>query len=78
MDTKRAANFYGSFNYIFFIYANITLSDQSDSCSGCRSIVLSLLKIYLDDEEDIKYKSPRSWKCNDKVIVAYSQKQGVL
>ena len=47
MDTKRAANFYGSFNYIFFIYANITLSDQSDSCSGCRSIVLSLLKIYL-------------------------------
>lgn len=47
MDTKRAANFYGSFNYIFFIYANTTLSDQSDSCSGCRSIVFSLLKIYL-------------------------------
>lgn len=42
------------------------------------AIDATLLKIYLDDEEDIKYKSPRSWKCNDKVIVAYSQKQGVL
>lgn len=42
------------------------------------AIDATLLKIYLDDKEDIEYKSPRSWKCNDKIIVAYSQKQGVL
>lgn len=42
------------------------------------AIDATLLKIYLDDGEKIKYKSPRSWNCNDKVIVAYSQKQGLL
>ena len=38
----------------------------------------TLLKIYLDDKENIEYQSPRSWHCNDKVMIAYSQKEGTL
>lgn len=37
-----------------------------------------LLKLYMKDDVKLKYQSPRAWECNDKVIVAYSQDQGVL
>lgn len=39
------------------------------------AIDATLLKIYLDDKENIEYQSPRSWHCNDKVMIAYSQKK---
>lgn len=39
------------------------------------AIDATLLKIYLDDEKNLEYKSPRSWICNDKVIIAYSQEE---
>lgn len=42
------------------------------------AIDATLLKIYLDDKENIEYQSPRSWHCNDKVMIAYSQKEGTL
>ena len=42
------------------------------------AIDATLLKIYLDDKENIEYQSPRSWHCNDKVMIAYSQKEGPL
>lgn len=42
------------------------------------AIDATLLKAYLDDKENIKYQSPRSWDCNDKVMIAYSQKEGTL
>lgn len=42
------------------------------------AIDATLLKIYLDDKESIEYQSPRSWHCNDKVMIAYSQKEGTL
>ena len=42
------------------------------------AINATLLKIYLDDKENIEYQSPRSWHCNDKVMIAYSQKEGTL
>ena len=42
------------------------------------SIDASLFKMYLDEKENIVYQSPRSWMCKDKIIIAYSENEGVL
>ncbi len=42
------------------------------------AIDATLLKKYLDEKETFKYQSPRSWECNDKIVIAYSQKEGIL
>lgn len=42
------------------------------------AIDATLLKIYLDDKEIIKYRSPRAWCCNDRVVIAYSEKEAIL
>jgi len=42
------------------------------------AIDANLLKYYLDEKFEIKYKSPRSWKVNDKISVLYSESRGQL
>ena len=42
------------------------------------AIDATLFDMYLHDTENIKHKSPRSWQCNKKIMVAYSQKEGIL
>ena len=42
------------------------------------AIDATLLKVYLDDKVNIKYKSPRSWDCKKKVMVAFSEKEETL
>ena len=42
------------------------------------AIDATLLKMYSDTNVSLPHQSPRSWNCTDKVMIAYSQKDGVL
>mgnify|MGYP004518842027 CR=1 FL=1 len=42
------------------------------------AIDATLLKMYIDSNTELLYQSPRAWSCNDKVIIAYSEKEGIL
>ena len=42
------------------------------------AIDATLLKMYSDTSVSLPHQSPRAWKCTEKVMIAYSQKDGVL